>query len=113
MLFFAEVIETKRNVQFVKLSKGDTEHHFIANFVLTGKIAELFEKYRQPIHFQIVVDDEASEENIDILSDKDLSKFYGLSADYNCDITDSGVDDYENFVKSLDRRLIFMTIENP
>ena len=56
---------------------------------------------------------ENTEENIDILSDKDLSKFYGLSADYNCDITDSGVDDYENFVKSLDRRLIFMTIENP
>lgn len=111
--YFAQVIESKRNIQFVKLSEDESEHHFIANFVLTGKIAELFEKFHQPIHFQIIIDDEASERHIDILSDKDLAKFYGLSADYNCEITDSSVDDYEDFVKSLDRRLIFMTIENP
>lgn len=110
--FFAETIESKRNVQFVNLKSGDTQYHFFANFILTGKLCELFEKYNQPINFQIVIDDEASEGIIDIRSDKDLERLYGLSANYNCEITDSGIDGYEEFVKALDKKLLFTTIEN-
>lgn len=110
--FFAEIIESKRNVQFVSLKSGDTQYHFFANFILTGKLCELFEKYNQPINFQIIIDDEASEGIIDIRSDKDLERLYGLSANYNCEITDSGIDGYEEFVKALDKKLLFTTIEN-
>ena len=111
--FFGNEIESKRNVQFHSLSKGDTEYHFIANFLLTGKIAELFEKHNQPIHFQIVVDDDSGEGNVDIRAEKDLVKLYGLSAHYNCEFTDNGVDSYDKFVKALDKKLMLTKIENP
>lgn len=110
---FSDVIVKKRNVQFHSLRAGETQYHFIANFKITGNIAELFEKYNQSTNFEIVVDDDSGEGNVDIKSPKDLAKLYGLSAYSNFEMTDSGVDTYENFVNAFDKKLLFTKIENP
>ena len=110
---FSDVIVKKRNVQFHSLRAGETQYHFIANFKITGNIAELFEKYNQSTNFEIVVDDDSGEGNVDIKSPKDLAKLYGLSAHSNFEMTDSGVDTYENFVNAFDKKLLFTKIENP
>jgi len=109
---FSDVIVDKRNVQFHSLRAGETQYHFIANFKITGKIAELFEKYNQSTNFEIVVDDDSGEGNVDIRSPKDLVKLYGLSAHSNFEMTDSGVDTYEDFVNALDKKLLFVKIDN-
>lgn len=110
---FSDVIVKKRNVQFHSLRAGETQYHFIANFKITGNIAELFEKYNQSTNFEIVVDDDSGEGNVDIKSPKDLAKLYGLSAHSNFEMTDSGIDTYENFVNAFDKKLLFTKIENP
>ena len=110
---FSDAIVKKRNVQFHSLRAGETQYHFIANFKITGNIAELFEKYNQSTNFEIVVDDDSGEGNVDIKSPKDLAKLYGLSAYSNFEMTDSGVDTYENFVNAFDKKLLFTKIENP
>jgi len=109
---FSDVIVEKRNVQFHSLRAGETQYHFIANFKITGKIAELFEKYNQSTNFEIVVDDDSGEGNVDIRSPKDLVKLYGLSAHSNFEMTDSGVDTYEDFVNVLDKKLLLVKIDN-
>lgn len=107
---FDPSIVQKRYVQFTSSRKGEGEH-FIACFELQGKIRDLFDKHNQPINFEITVDNDDLEDSVSISKEKQIDSLYGCMASYNCDFSKKGLEEYSQFVNSLEKSLLLILFE--
>jgi len=107
--FDANIVD-KRCVQFKSVSEGEDEH-FIAFFEIQGTLKSLFEKYNQPITFEIIVDNVYGEDYILITKEDQIDWLNDCMISYNCELNKEDIDKYSIFVNELEKSLLFILLQ--
>jgi len=107
--FDASIVE-KRYVQYKSVRRGEGEH-FIAFFVVQGKLKNLFEKHNQPTEFEIIVDNDDGDDYVSISKEQQIDSLYGCMISYNCELDREGVESYSKFVNELEKSLLLILLQ--